>query len=138
MLRFVKFRVYCGVHDQRGLFVYVRVFATKGEMLRALNVEAKAWGLPRYNRKTQGAMQGYKSSTTPACIGSVNLYVRGLTHETVTHEFGHATFAYRERLGKLDAWRVEEVFCYALGRMVNRFVQRVAKLGFMVTDRELA
>lgn len=137
MIRFVKFRVYCE-KNKRGLFVYARIFATKGEMLRALNAEAKAWGLSSYNRRTQGAMQGYKPSKTPACIGCVNLHANGLTYETITHEFGHAAFAYRERLKRLVAWRVEEVHCYALGRMVNRFMQRCAKYGFVVTDRDLA
>jgi hypothetical protein len=83
-------------------------------------------------------MQTFKSSKRPGCIGCVNLFRRGLTNEIVTHEFAHAMFAYGERKGLTRQWLAadgtmptEELYCYALGRMVARFWRRAPAMGLL-------
>lgn len=133
--RFVQFRVYAGPRDGTGLFVYARIFATRGEMLATLRAEGG-----RYSNKTDGVMLSYKrthhytdgSSRTMPCLGTVNLYRGRLTVEVVVHEFGHAMFAWAWRKGLiagLSAMAVEEQACYVLGRMASRFVARAYELG---------
>jgi hypothetical protein len=107
-------------------------------MLEALRAEGKAWGTGGFSNSTGGAMQTFKSSKRPGCIGCVSLYCRGLWNEAVTHEFAHAMFAYGERKGLTRKWLeasntmpVEEQYCYALGRMVARFGRRAQALGLL-------
>lgn len=144
MVRFREFRVYTGEREGRGLFVYARVFATKREMLRAVNAEGAVMGLARVGRRTEGCMQSFKKTVydergkarTSACIGRVNLFKRRLGTEVIIHEFAHAMFAWADRkklLNQLDMRGenlvAEEQLCYVLGRMARRFVDRAWKLG---------
>ena len=133
---FIQLRVFCGPRNHSGLFVYIRIFSTKREMLMALRTEGKAWGTGGFENGTNGAMQTFKSRKRPGCIGCINLFRRGLTNEIVTHEFAHAMFAYGERKGLTGKWLqvgntmpIEELYCYALGRMVARFGTRAQTLG---------
>jgi hypothetical protein len=139
-IRFKKWRVYADPRDGHGMYVQVRIFATKREMLTALRAEGKIAG-DRYSNKTQGVMQPFKRQKvraggqvrTSPIVGVVNLYHGRLCAEVVVHEFAHAAFAWaaRKRMtGGLHRMAVEEAFCYALGRMVARFVRRATKMGF--------
>jgi hypothetical protein len=139
-----QLRVYCGPREGHGLFVYSRVFATKREMLQALRVEAHQIGERGFGRHTGATMQTFKQISyhgqkprTQAAIGRVSFYRRRLTDEIVTHEFAHAMFAYGERKGLTRQWLssdstmlTEELYCYALGRMVARFWRRAKAMGF--------
>jgi hypothetical protein len=138
-VRFIKFRIYPGRRDGHGMYVQVRIFATHREMLIALRAEGRVTG-DRYANKTDGVMQSFKrqkvkadgSVRTAPIVGVVSLYKRRLSTEVVVHEFAHAAFAWaaRKRLtGDFKHMAVEEQFCYALGRMVARFVRRAVKLG---------
>lgn len=139
-LRFKKWRVYAGPRDGHGMYVQVRIFATKREMLIGLRAEGKITG-DRYPNKTDGVMQSFKRQMvradgqvrTSPVVGMVNLFQGRLGTEVVVHEFAHAAFAWaaRKRLtGGLHRMAVEEAFCYALGRMLARFVRRATKMGF--------
>lgn len=133
---FQKFRIYAGKHNGHGLYVTVRVFPTKTAMLRQLRAEARKTGESGVQNAVDGVMQGMtrhlaNRHTTPS-LGLLNLYRARLGTEVVVHEFAHAAFAWaaRKRLtGGFKRMAVEEQFCYALGRMVSRFVRRAVKLG---------
>jgi len=139
VVRFVKFRIYAGPRDGHGMYVLVRVFATKRDMLKTLRSEGRTTG-ERYSNRTDGVMQSFKRQKVKAdgrvhtlpIIGTVNLFRGRLGTEVIVHEFAHAAFAWagRKRLtGSFKHMAVEEEFCYALGRMVSRFVTRSINLG---------
>jgi len=135
--RIVSFRVYCGPQPGSGKFVYVRVFDTQQAMLAAIHAEEKSRGSSLTGCDTLAQMHTYKSSKYPRVIGCVNLNREHLGTEVITHEFGHAMFAWGERKGIKHQGRrdtaaeimIEEELCYTLGRMASRFVTRAYKLG---------
>lgn len=142
MTEMVTFRVYPGPR-RRGLYVEVVVYATKAAMLAGLRDNHRPGGAQRHSRRVNGVCESFRVQrldkagrwrSTP-CFARVNLYRRGLTAEIIAHEFGHAALAWAERKGLLAAlaerdtdMTAEELVCYALGRMVNRFTLRARAL----------
>jgi hypothetical protein len=138
-----QFRVYAGETEGQGLFVYARIFRRKADMLTVLRMESKTMVLKEgFPNKTMGAMQAFKhyprgAARPTACFGRVNLCRKYLGTEVVTHEFTHAMFAWAWRkklIAGLAGMPVEEQCCYALGRMLRRFVARTNKLGLYQED----
>ncbi len=134
--RYVEWRVYAGDSERAGMFVYARIFNTRREMLQVCRAERRASGdVARYPPAVQGVMQSftqYVNGRVTPCFGRVNLYRGALDVETVVHEFGHAALAWawrRRLIAGLAGMPVEERVCYALGRMVRRFVTRAHRYG---------
>jgi len=115
-------------------------------MLKTISLEHGTVGNRGFGRGVDGVMETRRTIRVHKgggrrmlpCIGTVNLFRGGLTDEIVTHEFAHAMFAYGERkrwmekgsLGR-PIMAIEELYCYALGRMVARFWRRARVLGLL-------
>lgn len=129
--------------NPRGLYASVHVFASKRAMWRwaALNgTSGRFTGACQHFVK--GRVHPDGRIETSREFAAVLLSRRWMGGEVVSHEFFHATMGWARRkrvpmtmvqgnprdFGSYDM-RVEEVLCYAHGRMVRQFVDRAHKMG---------
>lgn len=124
MTKPIRFRLY---PDKGSLHYLVNIWPTKALMIRHLRING--W---RPGNGCAGMCSSYRrirgERLLPRC-GEINLYRRWLNAEVVSHEIGHAVLGWARRIGfdvtkESDGHRVsneEEIFCHALGRMVNQF-----------------
>lgn len=138
----VSFRVYPRP-KKSGLYVLVRVFESQGEMVRAVRREDRRDGMKDViESDTQGVMQTMEVMVRRrgrwVCLpqlGIVNLHRRRLGMVVLSHEFGHAAFAWakRKRLPGTFAGRedmdVEELVLHAHSEMLRQFMERAEGLG---------
>jgi hypothetical protein len=97
--------------------------------------------LDRNHEAATTEVDGWIAGRRSPCFAELNFFRASLGVEVVTHEFGHAAHCWRRRKGidvdspaegTLEVDHPEELYCYALGRMVRQFYARVFALGLEV------
>ena len=134
----LKFRVY--PDQNRVLYFVVHIWRNKKEMFEHNVRYDRQAKRDRYEANVIGQRWEYDGKLIPR-LGEINFYDGGLDAGVISHEMTHAAFdwAKRKRLnmkfalekpikvtnGRVDKNHHEEAFCYAQGRMVEQFYERV-------------
>lgn len=140
----LRFRVY---PEDKFLYAVVNVWPSKKAMYAYKPLERRHLASCTGQQRIVIPPRGSKARTRKRGeFAELNFFRGALGVEVVSHEFTHATFCWAERRnlnlnlvmhpdnsqaqsGTLKTDSVEEQFCYALGRMVNQFTQKLYDKG---------